>query len=280
MLRMLLLILTLMPFCQTEAGVWRKVKGDLGSQERCIGPTIRVLVGRDLDCVNLGVSGPYSLFNPHTNRYISSRFIGKTRPIEALSDGLRWGESFPGLYQLKIRPDQSYEVINVDGVDYPGAMYIYDIHGTISLVNQAPLEQYLRSLLDSDRLDELHPEVLAALVIVARTNVYYQTMNPKTKFWDVDAVKEGYEGLAPEHPKVDQAIAITRHMIMSNTGVYEGVATPFPAEFGSYTPNLSNGLVVSQISLEKAESMARDGAHAAQILAKAFPSTYIMLIPQ
>lgn len=279
MLRILLLILTLMPFCQTEAGVWRKVRGDLGSHETCVGPTIRVLVGHNLEKVNLGVDGPYSLFDPNRNCYLSSRFVGKCRAMESLSDGLRWGESFPGIYQLKISPDQSSSMIQLDGVSYPGAMYVYDIHGMISLVNQAPLDDYVRSLLGSEELDALQPEVLAALVIVARTNAYYQSANPKTSFWAVDGEKEGYHGIVNDHPKVDQAVAITRHMVMSRTGVYEGVSTPFPAQFGPYTPILTKNLIVSQITLEEAEGMARNGSHAAQILAKAFPGTYIMLIP-
>jgi stage II sporulation protein D len=125
-------------------------------------------------------------------------------------------------------------------------------------------------------------ETLAAIAIAARTEAYFKSQNPKNKFWAVDARQVGYKGLdtVDAATEIDRAIKTTRHMVLSKTGTYEKVITPFAAQWGaaiggqSYQPQG----VVSQISLDEAESMGNDGKHAAQILFKAFPGTHIELI--
>lgn len=285
-LRALLLILAIMPFSfDLQAGVWTSIK------ETFTGPTkqppteIRVLLVHDAENADLEVRGRYTLFDPFSNDYISTRFTGKRRQLQTMSDGLKWGEAFPGIYQLRIRPDEPQTVTNINQNEYSGNVFIYDIGGAISIVNQLPVEEYVMSILSNydTKVSGLHPEVLAALAIVARTNAYYQSYTPKTSYWAVDAQKVGYKGnphFSDASNPIENALRLTRHMIMSKTGVYEGVATPFPAEFGFVTPGHGYPDVVqSRISIEEANQLAQEGAHAAQILGKAFSNTTISLSP-
>lgn len=280
MYRIFLLFLTLAPFSlPLQAGVWDNVASYFKGQTRSEPPMMRVLVLHDVKGANLQIRGRYSLHDPYTNSHISSRFAGKSRYIQAVGDGLKWGESFPGLYQLKIEPADNLMEVNVDGRDYEGSIYIYDIGGTISIVNQIPVEQYIKSILSNYQDQYLEPEALAALVIVARTNAYFQSVNPKNKYWAVDAQKVGFQGVISGNSSIEKAVELTRHMIMSKTGVYERVATPFAAQFGHLPSGQSaKDVEVSKISLEEANAMAQRGEHAAQILAKAFPGTTIMLM--
>ncbi len=189
------------------------------------------------------------------------------------------GEAFPGLYQIKIKPDEAITRILVNRREYEGEMYIYDIGGSVSLVNQLLIEEYIRFLLAAYQESDLEPETWAALAIAARTDAYYQSSHPKNPYWTVDAQKVGYKGRLPVSAEVDEALKVTRYMIMSRTGVYEGLATPFPAEF--HPPqgeNPSRESEPAKISIEEANALARRGEHAAQILAKAFPGTTIMLM--
>lgn len=276
---LLLFIIALMPICtEVQAGMWSNIKGLFGYNEKCPAPTMRVLIAHDLPKVDVEVKGPYSLYDPYTNCYISTRFIGKSRTVQPMSDGLKWGEAFPGLYQLKISPEELTGVVAVDGKDYNGAVFIYDIGGTISLVNQVPVEEYIKSILSSDELQSHHPETLAALAIVARTNAYFQAVNPKNTYWAVDATKVGYTGYRNTSLPIDNAVGLTRHMILSQSSIYEGVATPFAAHFGPVEPASTGDVRESKISLEEANTMALRGDHAAQILGKAFPGTMIMLM--
>lgn len=279
-LRILLLFLTLLPFSLSlQAGVWDDITGYFKGNNRPEPPTIRVLLIHDVEGVNLQIRGRYSLYDPYTNSHISSRFAGKSRYIQAYGDGLKWGESFPGLYQLKIEPDDNATLVTINGHDYEGLVYVYDIGGTISIVNQIPIEDYVRSILVNYQNQNLEVETLAALAIVARTNAYFQAVNPKNTYWAIDAQKVGFQGRVPGNSSIEDAAKQTRYMIMSRTGVYEGVATPFAAQFG----NLSTGqsakdIQVSKITVEEANAMAQRGEHAAQILAKAFPGSTIMLM--
>ena len=279
-LRALLLIAALLPLSSPlQAGMWDNVTGYFKGSARSEAPTIRVLLLHNAEKANLEVRGKYSLYDPYTNSHISTRFSGKSRTIQAVSDGLKWGEAFPGLYQIKIKPDDANSSSIINGHDYTGEVYVYDIGGTISIVNQIPVEDYIRSILMAYQNQNLEPEVLAALAIAARTNAYFQAVNPKNTYWAVDAEKVGYHGRLQGSQAIENAVKVTRYMIMSRTGVYEGVATPFAAQFDPLSQGQAiKDAEVSQLSLEEANAMAQKGEHAAQILAKAFPGTTIMLM--
>ncbi len=242
-------------------------------------PTIKVLVTHDVKGVDLQVYGRYSLFDPHSKTHLSSRFAGKSRHIEARGEGLKWGESFPGVYQLLIKPDTKDTIVNINNKDYEGFIYIYDIGGTIGIVDQIPIEKYVSAVLAATQTQNLEKETIAALAIVARTNAIYQSKHPKTDFWAVDGQKIGFQGIVSLDPQIQQAIKETHHMIMSKTGVYEKVATPFAAQFGELPTGLTQKeMAPSKITLQEANDLAKKGEHAAQILSKAFPDSTIMLM--
>lgn len=279
-LKTLLLLLIILPFsAYLRGGVWDNVTNLFGAGEKDQPPSIRVLIVHDIPKAHMEVKGKYSLYDPYKNVYLSTRFIGKARDLETLSDGLKWGEAFPGLYQLQIRPEDGNTSTSIDRKEYAGLINIYDIGGALSVVNDVQIEEYVRSIVSNFNNENYPNEVMAALSIVARTNAYYQAAHPKTNFWAIDAQKVGYNGIPQSTNnalKAEDAVRITKNMIMSNTGIYEGMATPFLAEFGPIALN-SKEAVVSKISLQEAVEMAKQGAHAAQILAKAFPGITIML---
>lgn len=262
-----------------HAGLWDSVTGCFKGEESKVPSSVRVLLVHDVPSVNLEVVGTYCLFDPYANVYLSSRFTGKNRPIQALCDGLKWGESFPGLYQLKIQPKSKTTFIVVDKKEYEGSMYVYDVGGTVSLVNEISAENYVREILGNYQSMGLEKETLSALAIVIRTNAYFQAANPKNDFWTVDAQKVSFLGLVPPCPAIDKAANETRYMVMSRTGIYERTATPFSVQFGTFSGGqITKDTVISKISLEEANALAKSGQHAAQILATAFPGSVIMLM--
>ena len=265
-----------------NANIYAGVFDKLNPFKSCVQPSvasIKVLILHDKECADLQVTGKYSIYDPFCNKHISSRYVGKSRPLKACSDGLKWGESFPGTYQLKLVPDEKCSCIVINGNCVDGNVFIYDIGGSISIVNQLPIENYINHLLATFPECNLHPEVLAAIAIAVRTNAYYMSVYPQSNFWAVDGAALGYssEKFAPE--AVYKAIVSTSGMIMSRTGVYDGQATPFLAQFDWVTPAVgSQNILQAKISIAEANSMAEKGAHAAQILDKAFPGMVIMLV--
>lgn len=280
--RYLIILLACLSFSNTvEAGLWDNLKKYLWSQDAVTPAAVNVLIIHDQPKVVLEVKGKYQLFDPLDNSHISTRFLGKKKPIEAISGGLRWGEEFPGVHQMQIVPEQAV-AFSVEGVEYPGNLLVYDIGGTVSVVNQIPLETYLEILLESQYIDPLPEEALAAVAIVARTNAYYQIENPKNPYWTAEASRVGYQGNAPinEESPIVKAIHATRGMVLSRTGIYEGVLTPFAAQWGPVSGGKvgQHSSIFSRITLAEAQEMARKGANAAQILAKGFPNATIELI--
>lgn len=275
------MILALLPFASgLNAGVLERQF--INKPAPATPPGIKILLVHDKPGVILEVKGKYKLYNPHNNEHISTRFAGKRKYIQAIQDGLKWGEEFPDQHQLLIVPDNSEVTTVVDGIEYRGNIYVYDVGGTISVVNEPDIEDYLHSILTTKKTNAKAPEVLAASAITARTNAYYLTANPKNKFWAVDGRQVNYQGYAVIDRKnpIAPAIDATRYIILSRSGDSEEDATPFPAQWNSeaFGDSSTGEEILSRISLSDAETMAQKGQHAAQILAKAFPGTNTVLM--
>lgn len=280
--RILMLMLGLLPMATTaEAGVWDKIKG-LFFPTRVTEATIDVLIVDDQPSAMLELKGKYHIYDPNTKQHISTRFVGKKKPLQTLSSGLKWGEEFPGIYQLQIVPDHQGILSVVNGKEYRGSLFIYDIGGTISIVNRTNVEDYLSSILPTKYGDPMPEETCAAIAIAARTDACYLAQNMINPYWAVDAERVGYKGLLSMKPnsEMEHAIKATTHMVMSWTGTYEGQLTLFAPLWASMDGGHPAGgqAVISEISLQEADEMGRHGKHAAQILSKAFPNTHIELI--
>lgn len=257
----------------------------LRSQAIAAEPTLKVLVMHDQKGALLEVQGKYKIFDPNTRQTIApnTRYVGKVKYIQPLVNGLKWGEEFPGIHQIEIVAASNDTRIYVNGNEYPGVVRIYDIGGSISIVNEIDLENYLSYLLVNRYPEDLSPEVLAAVAIAERTNAYYFSEKPRTNFWSVDASQVGYRGFTNPNPNsaIEKALRSTKGMVLSRTGTYEGIVTPFPILWdpasSTATPTVPKP-VASQIPMKQAKKIAEDGGHAANILDKAFPQTSIQII--
>lgn len=231
-------------------------------------PMIKVLLLSDKPGTIIEVKGRYKIYDPHTDDFVSTRFTGKRKFMQALQDGLKWGEEFPGVHQLIIVPDSPMTTVVVDGTEYQGAIYIYGIEGMIAVVNQIYIEDYLRSILATKYKDALSEETLAAIAIAARTNAYYQSKNSKSPYWDVDGKQVHYNGYSVSGNKspIENAIIATRYLVLTQYSGTDSAAVPFTVQWGS--PK----------DVEEAEALSEKGQHAAQILAKAYPNAAIALM--
>lgn len=227
--------------------------------------TIKVLVAQNKPGIVLEVRGKYKIYDPNTMEHISTRFMGKRKFLQPLSNGIKWGEEFPGIYQILIVADEPNSTTIVDGVEYAGNLYIYDVAGQISVVNELAVEDYLDSLL-SVKYDAPYPEeYLGAIAIASRTQAYDVIGNPKTKYWDIDGTKIGFEGYAATQKQngIDKALLTTRNMVMTLND------KPFDASWEA-----------AKIKPLDAERLAKSGDSAAQILNKAFPGMTLKVIGQ
>lgn len=240
-------------------------------------PTIRVLLAHDKHGVIIETKGKYKIYDPLTGERVGMSFNGKRRYMQPLADGLRWGESFPGIYQLLILPDDQATTIIVDGVEYQGAIYVYDVGGSVSVVNSLPVEDYLSTILPLKYAATLNGELLAALAITERTNYYYHTINSGTDFWDVDASKEGYQGsaLVRRSTPLEAAVYNTKFMALALPQEKKIIAL----DWVKTDTKRYKGVTYSAITFADANKMAQNGKNAADILRAAYPMATLQLGP-
>lgn len=275
LMRLCVLALTCISLTGLEAGVIERL---LMKSQKPTPPSVKVLIAHDETGAVLEVKGKYRIFDPNTNEFISTRFIGKRKYIQAINDGIKWGEEFPGVHQLLIMPASGDITTLVDGIEYRGNVYVYDIGGTISIVNQPDVEDFLKSLLATRYRENLAPETLAAIAIATRTNVYYQIANAKNNFWDIDGKLVDYKGYAVtvNNTAIDTAVNATRFMAMSTSS---DEPQPFAAQWGNNAGDKASGNVVwSKITVPQAQELATNGDDAGKILGKAFPGASIVLM--
>lgn len=177
---------------------------------------IQILLEQGTSEALLEVKGPYFLFNPHDGSKVSSGLLGKRFMVHAIESGLKWGEEFPGYFQLYVQPRSSETSIFVNGIQYSGSIAIYAIGNRINIVNDIDIESYVKGLLSLQISSPLESEVMAALAILARTNAYYAVSRAPNAFWHTSASEVGFQGNALVDPNslIEKAVDATRHLIL------------------------------------------------------------------
>lgn len=178
-------------------------------------PQIKILIEKDASETIVEVKGPYKIYDPQDYTLFSTGMFGKCYPVMVTPEGLKWGEEFPGTFQIAIVPTNGRTTTWVDGVCYSGIVYIYGVGNKINIVNQVAVEDFLKETLASQYKDNLSDEALAALAIAARTTAYYQAERYGDAFYQYDAEAVSYHGLNGLKKKgVDRAVNATRYLVM------------------------------------------------------------------
>ena len=229
---------------------------------------IQVLIEKNASEALLEVRGPYYVYNPYDGARVSSGLMGKRFLLRSINEGLKWGEAFPGIHQIVITPRSPSTSILVNGIQYNGSIIIYKIEKSVQIINELPIEDYIKSIL-TDKFPYPHEnEVMAAIAIAARTTAYYQITKNKTSFWHIDAKEENYQGsaLVSTDSAVSTAVDATRNLILVNSGNYNkpfpahwtehsaGKTAPFHAIFRKDLQAPKNGVVASHAELDREES--------------------------
>lgn len=273
--RMLIILFSLSMIANSlQGGVWDSISNFFKRSSSSNNDILKILIVHNKPGVVLEVKGKYKIYDPKTNSHLGKGYTGgKRRYIQPLSDGIKWGEEFPGVFQVTVMPDDKSTTFIVDGIEYKGRICVYDIGGSISIVNEITFDEYVKTVLSSKLQQPLPPEALAALVIAARTNAYYMMQNSRSNYWNVEAKQIAYQGYALSNPNnvLDQAVKATHDMVMLVA------SNPFLAQWGIVEAGrLSNASPIdSKISLDQASMFAHQGENAAQILKKAFPNAQL-----
>lgn len=181
-------------------------------------PLIKVLIKKDVSGALIESKGAFIVSNPENQKKLSSGGKGKRFYLHSLTDGIKWGEGFPGVYQIAIKGEKKEDTFLVDGIEYEGTLSIYDIDQQISIINELPVENYLKYIMteqfDGDHLDL---KVLKSLSIILRTQLYYNLTKNKDAYFQIDSSKSTFLGYSQVgiDKNIEEAIDSTKSIILT-----------------------------------------------------------------
>lgn len=179
---------------------------------------IRILINENIEGALLDVPGSYKIYNPDTQKTITSGFFGKRNYLQTNVSGLKWGEGFPGVYKMKIVPTDPSTSILINGVQYRGSVTIYSVNAKIQIVNEINVEEFLKAYLSQELANTHYSKTTyEAIAIVARTNFYHHILERNNPFWDVKALDCAYQGHATSSTNhlLDKAIEATAGLVLT-----------------------------------------------------------------
>lgn len=225
------------------------------------GPKIKVMLAKDVASLLVEAKGSYCVVRKDTGSILSHGSTGKRFVMHALQDGLRWGEEYPDVYQVLLRPQSPETVFYVNGIQYKGSLAVYHVRDNrITLVNEVAIEDYIKSILAVRLENNMSKEAMEALAIAARTEAYARVVGGKGSLrpWDVIAEDVGYYGFGVtcQRNGTDEAVELTRYMVMESTKQEGPYQNP-------------------QLIPTKADELAKLGYDAQKILKTSFPHSKI-----
>jgi stage II sporulation protein D len=240
----------LAPISLLAAGI--EIPTDFSQKEKPA--TIKILIDKQKSKILLEAKGRYNVYNPQNEYLVASGASTSRHVLTPSESGLKWGELFPGIFQIRVVPADAQSTVLVDGIEYRGCVEVYDFKGKLYVVNEVDIERYLKSIMTSQFINELDEEVMDAVAIAARTNAYFLVSHKMESPWHVDAQDVGYQGYAVtlQNIHVDRAVNNTRHMVMTFHG------QPFPT---SWTKD-SAGKTADFASIYRKEVEAPKGVEA------------------
>ncbi len=133
--------------------------------------------------------------------------------------------------------------IQVEDRTYRGEVEIFgNSRGSITVVNELPLEQYLRGVVPNELAPDAFPELeaLKAQAIAARTYIVRNLGQFENENFDICATDfcQVYRGLGTEHPLSDEAVEQTRGIIATFEG--EAINALYSSTCGGRTENAEN----------------------------------------
>lgn len=236
-------------------------------------PMLRVLLASEQEGLKIEVNGAYNTYDPYTGKKVEGAFLKSSYYMYPTSDGIKWGQEFPGIYQLLIVPDSSTSSVIVNGIQYPGAVAFYQVENKIAAVNWVSLENLTSSIMSTTFLpaDRDYKESLSSYAIAIRSLIYQTLVQSKNPYWDIRAEDAGYKGRAVI--RLDQvftdAMKVSQDIIMATPG---GIMKN-QNEMQPVYQEIKNLLQI--MTRKEVDQLAESGKDARRILEHYFPGNLL-----
>lgn len=174
--------------------------------------------------------GPYEVINTMNGRKLSWGRSDKRFYMYGHNSGIKWGENFLGIFQITLLPKAESTRFLINGVEYPGALEIYNIKNKLVVINELTIEDMLKATLSPLVQSNYELATYEALAIAMRTHYYHIAEKNAESFWHLDAKAIGYNGsgLTLQNLPLEAGILSTKHVVMKHN---QGT---FPSGFSSH----------------------------------------------
>lgn len=186
-----------------------------------------------------------------------------------------------------VEPAQPGGLVAVNGRWYRGRVLVGMRPGGLIAVNWVGMEDYLRSVVGSEMIPSWPLHALKAQAIAARSYALAHRLRPANRHWfDLLSTPrhQAYRGVEAETRSTNQAVALTRGMILASTPAFmqqyqrhavNGVVEALYASTQDIVDEVHNGFGLSQWG---AASLAQRGESYLRILGFYYPETAIVRI--
>ena len=143
---------------------------------------------------------------------------------------------------IEIRPEKAdlqHLHVMINGKDYFGGVKLLKRGSTMTVINIAPVEEYLRGVLPKEMIQSWPIEALKAQAVAARTFVLKNREKHKNDGYELCATThcQVYSGVET-FPTTDKAVTETRGEVLYHGG--RTVDAPFHADSGGMTESAAN----------------------------------------
>lgn len=177
---------------------------------------IRVSLFENVPEVTLAAFSPFQISDTKGRLLWKGDKIVATR-IRAQATGIRFG---PRLFdQTPIVIETNNRSIRVDNHVYRHRLKIWrENNGRLSVVNEIPLDDYLKGVVPRELPPHWPAEALKALTVAARTFAVFRTIERQNEKAHLGKESQLYGGKKAEHALTDQAVDATRGEILTSRG--------------------------------------------------------------
>ena len=236
-------------------------------------PSIRVRAASHPTQLEIAVSNQGGIALPD-GKMVAALADAQPYQVSLSSDGLViGGRVFPN--GVLLLPGTN-GFVWVDGHWYRGRVRLVWADGQINAINEIDLEHYLYGVVGAEMPPDWQPEALKAQAIAARSYALAFVAQPTSLYWDIgnNEAYQCYQGVETETNTTIAAVEATRGTVLVKGGRI------FLSQYAS-TDAISqsaHGGIGKSMSQTGAQTLAKQGATALQILGYYYPGSVVGIL--
>ncbi|MCB9771201.1 MAG: SpoIID/LytB domain-containing protein [Candidatus Omnitrophica bacterium] len=203
------------------------------------GPLIRIAIAKDIDAVEIQMTGAYEILNPLTRESLESGMKFTPTVVTKGKSGLMLGNKQFAVNRIRFycRRDVTVGVNNKER-RYRGFVdVVVTPNNKLLVINQLEVEDYIKGVLYHEVSNRWPMEALKVQAVAARSYALYQIKASVTRDFDVtnDIYSQVYGGRNSERYRTNLAVDGTKGEVL----MFQGKVLPayFHATCGGHTEN-------------------------------------------